>query len=354
MRTLQFFLGFGLAFGALVFQAACSSSGGGAGGAGNFGGTGATGGTNAGGGGTGGSGGTNTGGAAGAGGTGGAAGGGGSGGSAGQSTGGAGGSGGSGGTDGGVSGDHVLITEVGIEPGGAEFIELMNPTNAEVDLGDYYLADNSAYHKVTSGPWNPQGTAGTDFLARFPAGTKLAAGALLVVAPENASGKPTFEQTFGKCPTFTLNATAAALTCGGKSVPAMQIPANGSVGNQAGALISNDREMIVLFRWDGSSATVKDVDYVVWGTAFDDNTRIDKTGVAGYQPDTPRASQKPANQGVAGDGGANLAIERCKIESSEKATGGNGLTGHDETSEDMGTSFSSQPTPSPGVKNGCL
>jgi hypothetical protein len=30
------------------------------------------------------------------------------------------------------------------------------------------------------------------------------------------------------------------------------------------------------------------------------------------------------------------------------------MTGHDETSEDMGTSFKSQPSPTPGTKNACL
>jgi len=57
---------------------------------------------------------------------------------------------------------------------------------------------------------------------------------------------------------------------------------------------------------------------------------------------------------VAGDGGASLAVERCKIESSEKLSGGNGMTGHDETSEDLGTSFKSQASPTPGTKNSCL
>ncbi|MBK7580433.1 MAG: lamin tail domain-containing protein [Myxococcales bacterium] len=353
MRTFHFVLGLGVVGVFAVLGAACGSDGsggggGGAGGAGNFGGTGATGAT----------GGTGTGGATGG------TGGGNTGGVAGQNTGGAAGGGGASGSGGGTSdastdgggtvGDHLLISEVGIEPGGAEFIEIWNPTNAEVDLSNYYVADNSAYYKVTSGPWNPQGTPNTDFLARFPAGTKLAAGAVLVVAPENVSGKPTFEATFGKCPDFTLNSTAAALSCASKSVPAMLIPTNGSVGSQVGALISNDREMIVLFSWDGSASTVKDVDYVTWGTQFDANTRVDKTGVSGYQADTAAASQKPANQGVAGDGGASLAIERCKIESGEKTSGGNGISGHDETSEDMGASFKSQSAPSPGTKNSCL
>jgi hypothetical protein len=134
----------------------------------------------------------------------------------------------------------------------------------------------------------------------------------------------------------------------------MNIPTNGSVGNQVGALVSNEREMIVLFRWDGSASTVQDVDYVTWGTLFDNDTRIDKTGVTGYKADTARSAQKPAAAGTVGDSGAAVVIERCAIESSEKLSGGNGLTGHDETSEDFGTSFKAATAPSPGTKNSCL
>jgi hypothetical protein len=257
------------------------------------------------------------------------------------------GAGGSGGT--GTAGDHVLISEVGILPATAEFVEIHNPTSAGVDLSNYYLADNSAYHKLTSGPWDPQGTPGTDFLVRFPSGTSIGPGAVLVVAVNSA-----FEATFGKCPDYYVNATGSAVTCNGNSVLAMLIPTNGSVGDQEGQLISNDREMIVLFTWDGSATTVRDVDYVVWGTGFDDNTRIDKTTVSGYQPDTQRSAQKPAALGLVDGGTGNVSIERCAIETGEKLDSGNGLTGHDETSEDFGASFSSQFTPSPGTKNSCL
>jgi hypothetical protein len=260
------------------------------------------------------------------------------------------GEGGSGGT--GTAGDHVLISEVGILPtlpSTAEFVEIYNPTAAAVDLTNYYLADNSAYHKLTSGPWDPQGTEGTDFLARFPAGTSIAAGAVLVV-----SVTADYETTFAKCPDFYANATGSAVSCGGASVPAMLIPPNGSVGDQDGQMLSNEREMVVLFTWDGSSPTVQDVDYVTWGTGFDDNTRIDKTGVSGYQPDTARGAQKPVLLGLVDGGTGNISIERCGIEDGETLSGGNGLTGHDETSEDFGTSFASQSAPSPGQKNSCL
>jgi hypothetical protein len=134
----------------------------------------------------------------------------------------------------------------------------------------------------------------------------------------------------------------------------MLIPANGSVGANDGALLSNDREMVVLFTWDGAATTVKDVDYVTWGTNFDNNSRADKTGVAGYQADTARNAQKPASLVLTDGGVGNVSIERCGIDNGETLSGGNGITGHDETSEDLGASFASQNTPSPGTKNACL
>ena len=155
------------------------------------------------------------------------------------------------------------------------------------------------------------------------------------------------------CPDFFLTTDGLPVTCGGAQVPAMVVPANGSVGAQAGTLLSNSREMVVLFEWDGSSATVKDVDYVTWGAQFDDATRIDKTGVAGYQNDTTRGSQAGADATFSGTGPG--AIERCNaMEPGEVPSGGNGITGHDETSEDFASSFTEATTPSPGGKNACL
>lgn len=264
--------------------------------------------------------------------------------------------GGAGGT--GVAGDHVLLSEIGILANDAEFIELWNPTDQAVDLSNYFISDNAAYYTITSGPWNPDQTAGTDFVAQFPSGTSIPAGGVIVVGA-NPLG---YEAVFGGCPDFFLEATGQAVSCGGANVPAMLVPANGSVGDQAGKLLSNDREMIVLFQWDGSSATVKDVDYVTWGDQFIDASRIDKTGVSGYQNDTARGSQTGADAVFEMEGGAPEAgptaarsIERCDaMEPGEVLTGGNGLTGHDETSENFASSFTKQEVPTPGVKNSCL
>lgn len=248
------------------------------------------------------------------------------------------------GGEGGAATNHVVISEVGVAPPSGEFVEIYNPTSQAVDLSQYYLSDNAIYHGIAAdAAFTPViATAGTDFLVQFPSGTMLAAGATIVIAA-NAT---LFETQFAKCPNFVLKATDVACTNG--TAKAMVVPPNGAIGGNVG--FSNDREMVVLFKWDGAAATVKDVDYVTWGTVFDSETRIDKTGIAGYAADTKADAQSPA---VAP--GNNQSIERCsKSEQGEKGTGGNGLGGHDETSEPFGTTFKLQMTPTPGVKNSCL
>jgi hypothetical protein len=242
--------------------------------------------------------------------------------------------------------DHLLISEVGVAPAGGEFVEIENPTAAAVDLSTYYLSDNSGYYGIGAGQaWNPvTSNPGTDFLAQFPAGTMLAPGARIVIATD-----PSYETVFSKCPDFIL--AAGSLACAAGMAPAMVAPTNGGIGDQKGTLLSNSREMVVLFRWDGVvNHPVEDVDYVTWGAMFDDATRADKTAVAGYKPDTGRDLQKAAAAPMPGQ-----SIERCGAaqEGSEKASGGNGITGHDETSEPLDVTFKLAATPTPGAKNGC-
>ncbi len=246
---------------------------------------------------------------------------------------------------GGTLGDHLLISEIGVAPAGGEFIEIYNPTGASVDLTEYYLADNSGYFSIAQGkPWVPvTNNPGTDFLAQFPAGTKIAAGAVVVVATSAA-----YEMTFSKCPDFFLS--TKPVMCANAVAPLMISPTNGGIGDVPS--LSNDREMVILFHWAGVANTpVEDVDYVTWGVMFEDATRVEKNGVPGYAADTVRASQKPAIPPL-----VNESIERCGpvLEQGEKSAGGNGITGHDETSEALGASFKAQTKPTPGTKNTCL
>jgi hypothetical protein len=243
--------------------------------------------------------------------------------------------------------DHLVISEIAVQPAEAEFVEIWNPTDATVDLTDYYLSDNSTYTSIAAGkPWQPiTDNPGTDFLVRFPAGTTLGPDQVLTIATNIA-----YFTTWSTCPTFLI--AQVSNTCNGAPLPAMDEPEGGDLGTVPGTMFSNAREMLVLFTWDGdTSHTLKDVDYVTWGDAFDDASRADKTAVQGYLPDTPRAEQKPAP--IPGPGST---IERCESggESGEPASGGNGITGHDETGEDLTASFNVASLPSPGAKNACL
>ncbi|WP_437825212.1 lamin tail domain-containing protein [Sorangium sp. So ce1153] len=265
--------------------------------------------------------------------------------------GGAGGEGGAGGGDGGAGGevsgeaaDHLLISEVVVAPGAAEFIEIWNPTDAEIDLTNYYLSDNTVYYLIAAGEaWNPNGSAGTDFLVQFPAGTVIPAGAHLVLASHDG-----FELEYDRCADFALD--EVPIPCGGDDVPPMLAPANGALGAQSGGLLTGDGEMVILFEWDGTEdSPVRDVDYVIWGEELGNSEMAYKTGKTGYADDTSRSSQRAA--AVAGD---RQSITRCgNLEYGELLTEGNGITGHDETSEWLDISFKVSDTPSPGEASDC-
>ena len=106
-----------------------------------------------------------------------------------------------------------------------------------------------------------------------------------------------------------------------------------TIGGSPNAKLDNVAETLILFKWDGSSATVQDVDYVLWGS---NAYAIDKNGVAGYAADTPVGSQDymPIHLDE------QKLIRVSETEGTETTSGGNGITGHDETSENLSTTWS--------------
>ncbi|WP_437283184.1 lamin tail domain-containing protein [Sorangium sp. So ce375] len=263
-----------------------------------------------------------------------------------------GGEGGAGGGEGGAGGGdvpgepagHLLISEVAVRPGAGEFIEIWNPTEAAIDLTNYYLSDNSVYYAITAGSaWAPTGSEGTDFLVQFPPGTMIEAGARLVLASDDG-----FELEYQKCADFALDATP--IPCGGEDVPPMIAPTNGALGAQAGALLTDGEEMVILFEWDGTvGSPLKDVDYIIWGQELGASAMAYKTGKKGYADDTSRASQRPTEAA-----GSGSSMVRCSdLEFGELLTEGNGISGHDETSEWLDVSFTVASTPTPGEENDC-
>jgi hypothetical protein len=242
-----------------------------------------------------------------------------------------------------IMSEHLLISELATAPGEAEFLELWNPGTGAIDISEVYVSDNgSAYFGLAEGQaWMPPGTAGTDFLFGFPAGTTLPADGYLSVELGTD-----FEGSHGICPDLTVR---EGVECGGGPVPRVEVPNGGGVGTNLGSLLTNADEMVVVFCLSGEGQ-VYDIDYVRWGDDPTDLTSfVDKSAVPGYLADTPIAMQSAAPTAAA-DG----SIGRCDAqEDAETVSGGNGATGHDETSEDFAASFASFGSPSPGAANTC-
>jgi cysteine-rich repeat protein len=223
-----------------------------------------------------------------------------------------------------LPGGHLVITEVVVSPSEAEFIEIYNPSTQSVALDNVYISDRSDYILLPTGTV-PSGS--TDFIARFPKGSKIDPGQYLVVAIQGSLG---YKTTFGKAPDFELKNSEAA-------VPDMEAAVTGSIGSQAG--LTDGGELVVLFSWDGQSDLIKDIDYMVWkgtsATAVYKNSSVcidgpdTGTTTTCYLDDTNVTNQaylQPPQQGG--------SLHRCNyLEGTEKKTGGNGATGHDETSE---------------------
>nr|MDJ0925814.1 ExeM/NucH family extracellular endonuclease [Acidimicrobiia bacterium] len=231
--------------------------------------------------------------------------------------------------------DHLLLSEFLVDPAAdvGEFVEIYNPTAATIDLSNVYLTDatfapgGTFYYEIVEGGGGGGGFG--DFHARFPAGASIDPGVYQTVA---LSGGDDFFAAHGVDPTYELYEDMTA-----DSIPNMLEATAGSIDGQGGL---SSGEVVVLYYWDGATDLVMDLDYVVFG---DKNEAVDKTGVAidgpdgdtdtsSYLPDTSVASQ----DAVAPDQvhTAGLSWQRADLtEGVETRTGGNGLTGNDETSE---------------------
>jgi hypothetical protein len=236
---------------------------------------------------------------------------------------------------------HLLLTEVKSGPDPREFIEIFNPTCADVVLDDYYLSDDPGYPLLPSWGTPAPNPGSFDAVLRFPPGSVLASNTALVVARDGVE----FAAAFGFGAAFSITNPAD-----------MTIVASGAMPDMA---ISNDGDPVVLFEWDGEADLVRDVDLVIAGDA----------------PPEPRrlvAKQALAPDGIDGpdDGDATTAYESDAMSlpamqvrdatigsyqrvegegTSEEPAGGNGITGHDETSEDTTMTWEqvvdSEPTP---------
>lgn len=228
----------------------------------------------------------------------------------------------------------LLLTEIVLAPTGGELIELVNPTAQAVNLSGYYLSDAPGYFKLPAGV-TAVGADSSDFVARFPAGATLAAGGVATIAIDTAAS---FTTTYpGVDPTYSIGSGTMMLLTGGAPT------------------LTNAGEPVVLFAWDGAADKVIDVDIMYAGTPSAANLLVTKTPVDGPDADTAATAYAadaltlPTQSAPAsGRSTKRLALESA---ATEIQAGGNGVGGHDETSEMTGTTWDSSAytVPTPGM-----
>lgn len=250
----------------------------------------------------------------------------------------------------------LLLTEISVTPTSAEYIEIHNPNAVPVDLSDVYLSDATFqpfavyYYNIVTGDRVATGGGDFgDFTARFPDGASIPAGAYQVVA---LSGSDAFVAAHGSAPDYELFEDGA----GPDSIPDMREAIGGSINDQG--TLNDGREIVVLFAWDGASDLVVDLDYVIWG---DQDAAVDKTGVSRdgpdgdsntstYLPDTPVSNQQVIATGAHPDG---QSFQRDDLgEGTETTSGGNGIDGDDETSENLAATWCIEAA-TPGAASNC-
>ncbi len=263
--------------------------------------------------------------------------------------------------------DHLIITEVITKSRfddrlggqlGSEFIEVANPTDGDLDLSNVYLTDGTVstndvfYWNIAAGAASASTAGGgvaNDFHVRFPDGYILAAGDTLSIA---VVGSTEYLAAYGQLPDFELFEDANAPD----EVPEMLAAFPGAVhaGDPLGEsnanllpALADASESLVLYSWDGGSDLVADVDFVFWGAAS--SVLFDKTGVtvgsSTYLADTAVGSQQTIS--TSEHNFLEAYVRLSADEGLETVAGGNGLTGHDETSENLGTTWEIATTQAP-------
>ncbi len=85
------------------------------------------------------------------------------------------------------------------------------------------------------------------------------------------NGSDAFSATYGSLPTYELFEDGGSPD----AVPDMRDALGDSISTGAG--LTNGGEPAILYRWDGMSDLVTDLDYVLWGNR---TYAVDKTGVS--------------------------------------------------------------------------
>lgn len=241
--------------------------------------------------------------------------------------------------------DHLLLSEIKVSKDD-EFIEIWNPTSRDISLANYYLSDIGDYWKFPSNTLVPPQA---DFVVGFPMDAVIKSKQVITVAMLNAA----YITTFLSPPTYAVDIAADA--SGAKAFRSRLVSTQPTTLTDTG-------EPIILFYWDGASDLVKDVDISFAGLisgAGGTNRLTAKQAVDGPDVDGAATSYK-AESGTLGGGTSAtvnnqlfLSYKRRTFEtgSEVQAGTGNGITGDDETSESLPSTWDgdggvfSAPTP---------
>lgn len=243
--------------------------------------------------------------------------------------------------------DHLLLSELGISASNqdagvsSEYVEIFNPTENPISLDNYYLCDNNLYKTFPSASGGLLALGTTDNLVRFPSGHTLQPGQVAVVCggaqnflAEFFSGQPSsaYFSLAGNPLLFEIGETDG-------TVPNMTAHNSNATQPLAWSLTNpsaTNGEFMVLFHWDGASDLVQDVDIVCWGNQisgtnmFAAKTTSD-TGANG----TPYLADAGSHASMTLGFGFSMIYRTSIVEVNEAGSGGNGLTGHDETTEQI-------------------
>jgi hypothetical protein len=228
----------------------------------------------------------------------------------------------------------LLLSEVSLAPNSTELVELYNPTSAPVALRNFSISDVPTYFRLPAGGATVDAS---DFIARFPNGATIPSHGVVTVALDTAAN---FMAATGTAPTYSIAGATMDLVAG-------TTPTHTNTG-----------EPVVLFYWDGASDRVTDVDIMVAGVPTAANALVNKSGLTVDGPDADSTASAYAAEAMtiasqSSAPGSTLSTKRIALESAstEAQTGGNGILGQDETSEQTQMTWDSgaYTAPTPGA-----
>lgn len=213
--------------------------------------------------------------------------------------------------------NHLLLTRIITQPTKAESFSITNPTSIPIDLTNYYVSDSEEYYKITSDPEFTFTNRFNGFTVQFPS-RLISPGETLTIVLD-AEYKEFYGEDYNP-----------DLVMFGNSDSSM----TGSIGLGNQGKIHQTKELIVLFYFDEQNDNiVQDVDYFLWGEY---QKQIDKTVIPNYTEDTPSENQMPFIY----EAREHYAYSRLNLnEGNEISSNGNGITEHDETSEDFNNTW---------------